>query len=126
MSNVLVIERSPEVRACLTEMLNQIPHVRVVAAVSDAPRALRALETARPDVAITSLKVTGGTGQDMIAAAKQISKNIFTIVFTASPDGSARRECWQLGADAFLRKPWGLVHLMQLVAKRARATSPAV
>ena len=88
----------------LTTLLAQVADVEVIGKATDVPAAVRGIQTLEPDAVITDLHMPGGTGIDVIGAAKRLRSTTRVIVLTNSSLPEYRAKCQEAGADRFFDK----------------------
>jgi DNA-binding NtrC family response regulator len=88
----------------------------------DAEQALRLLETMRPDVVFTDVRLPGMNGIDLLRKIREFDAAIPVIIMTAHGTIEGAVEAVKLGAFDYLKKPVDLEEL-RLLADRARETS---
>jgi len=103
-ARVLVVDDEQGMRDFLQIMLEKCGYEVVVAAgVGAAKERLR--ETLF-DVVITDLKMPGGSGLDVLAAAKEGDRSCVVFLMTAYGDTTSAVEAMKLGAYDYLTKPF--------------------
>jgi CheY-like chemotaxis protein len=101
---VLVVEDSPIVVARLVELLEGLPNLEVVGSAGDADDAIRRVSLSAPDVIVLDLHLAGGTGLEVLRAAKGGPRKIVVIVLTNFASALFRQACLEAGAEYFLDK----------------------
>lgn len=102
--NVFIVEDSAPVRARLVEQLYQLDGVNIVGqAVSPGEAVAGILET-QPDYVVLDFQLEGGTGVDVLRAARSQLPDTVFIVLTNHPQAQLQRICMAAGADAFFDK----------------------
>jgi len=69
----------------------------------------------RPDVVVTDLKMPGLSGRELVLALQEDDYTPFIVVASGSGDFEAREEFEQMRGCSFLRKPFRLRDLEQLL-----------
>ena len=88
----------------------------------DAEQALGMLETLRPDVVFSDLRLPGMNGIDLLRRIREYDAAIPVVIMTAYGTIEGAVEAVKLGAFDYLKKPVDLEEL-KLLADRARETS---
>ena len=88
----------------------------------DAERALDLLETLRPDVVFSDLRLPGMSGVDLLRRIREFDPSIAVVIMTAYGTIEGAVEAVKLGAFDYLKKPVDLEEL-KLLADRAREHS---
>jgi DNA-binding NtrC family response regulator len=122
MARLLVVEDRDSLRRMLERALAEAGHS--VRAVADAPPAARALAEESFDLVLTDLKLPGGSGLDVLAAARACRPPPPVVVMTAYGTVGAAVEAMKLGAADFLEKPVELDSLYRLVGELAGGAPP--
>jgi len=95
-----------------------------VTLASNGQQALQRLEQAAPDVLVTDFMMPGMNGADLVRAVRAMPAfgQLPVLMISAAPHGALR--AYNVGYDAFLRKPFGLDRFLEtvraLVAGRSR------
>ena len=88
----------------------------------DAERALDLLETLRPDVVFSDMRLPGMNGVDLLRRIREFDPSIAVVIMTAYGTIEGAVEAVKLGAFDYLKKPVDLEEL-KLLADRAREHS---
>ena len=88
----------------------------------DAEQALAMLETLRPDVVFSDLRLPGLSGVELLRRIREFDPSIAVIIMTAYGTIEGAVEAVKLGAFDYLKKPVDLEEL-KLLADRAREHS---
>jgi CheY-like chemotaxis protein len=120
-ARILVVEDHPTMRNALRLILEG-EGFRVDEA-ADGRRALESIRREPPDVVFLDLNIPGTSGTDVLAAIKgdPATADVGVIVITAEGE-EGRAPAMQLGADAYLTKPFSPNELLRMV-ERALAGS---
>ena len=113
MNPILVVEDEPDMGATYERLLRRAGH-RVVRAASRA-EGIRLLQSVRPCLVISDLRLPDGDGLDIIRAAHQLDRPPAVIAITAFSSREARQSALDAGASAFLAKPFGIAEFSSLV-----------
>jgi DNA-binding NtrC family response regulator len=79
--------------------------------------AVRALETARPDLLVADIRLGEYNGLHLILRSRASHPGMASIVISAHPDPTLQREAAEAGASAFLLKPLKLSEFLATVAR---------
>src|SRR3954454_22103681 len=88
----------------------------------DGERALALVQTLRPDVVVTDVRLPGMSGIDLLRRIREFDPAIPVIIMTAYGTIEGAVEAVKLGAFDYLKKPVDLEEL-KLLADRARETA---
>jgi len=91
-------------------------------AAHDAAGAMALVESLRPDVVFTDVRMPGESGLDLLRRVREFDSSIAVVVMTAFGTIEGAVEAVKLGAFDYLKKPIDLEEL-RLVADRAREAS---
>jgi EAL domain-containing protein (putative c-di-GMP-specific phosphodiesterase class I) len=114
---VLVADDEPAIVEMIRDILEEYGF-RVVTAANGS-EALRLVDEAAPDVVLLDMNMPVLDGEGFIAAVRERGLRIPIVIMTAG--SSAKRWAAQLGADAYLSKPFELASLVD-VANRFATT----
>jgi two-component system LytT family response regulator len=101
-TSALVVEDEPVARQQLCEWIDACPWIERIGAAANAPEAIAAVRELEPDVLFLDVEIPGGTGLDVLAAATNQPR----VVFTTAYDSYAVA-AFELEAVDYLVKPFG-------------------
>jgi DNA-binding NtrC family response regulator len=110
---ILVVDDERDLTATCERLLRRLGY-RVVTADSCAA-ALAALAEDRPALVISDVRLPDGSGLDVVSAARRQATPIPSIVVTGQPSERGRRAAADVGAAAYLAKPFSAAALTDLV-----------
>ena len=113
MNQILIVEDEPDMAATYERLLRRAGH-RVVTAASRA-EGMRLLESLRPRLVISDLRLPDGDGLDIIRAARMLDLPPAVIAITAFVSRDTRQAALDAGASAFLAKPFAITEFSSLV-----------
>jgi len=116
-STVLIVDDERTLARAIKAFLAESGYVAEVA--GDAEQALRLLETMRPDVVFSDVRLPGMNGIDLLRKIREFDAAIPVIIMTAHGTIEGAVEAVKLGAFDYLKKPVDLEEL-KLLADRAR------
>jgi DNA-binding NtrC family response regulator len=119
-STVLIVDDERTLARAIKAFLTESGYEAETA--GDAEQALRLLETIRPDVVFTDVRLPGMNGIDLLRKIREFDAAIPVIIMTAHGTIEGAVEAVKLGAFDYLKKPVDLEEL-RLLADRARETS---
>ena len=122
---ILVVEDDPAISKALMFRLSSSGFEVITA--FDAITGMAAATREIPDLAILDISMPGGNGLDLAERLQNLSKTAAMpfIVITASKKYSLRRRAIELGARAFLEKPYEPEKLMEAVSEALGLTIEA-
>ena len=101
---VLLVEDSPVIRGLITEIINDVPGVKVAESVQSEQDAIDAVRRLEVDVVILDLQLRKGTGFGVLRAMRDMPKRPIVVVLTNFALRSYREAALALGARDFLDK----------------------
>ena len=118
MTRVLVVDDAADLRLLIRGVLSQ-SGMEVTEAASGA-EALRCLADDGPDVVILDVQMPDMDGWETLRAIRRIDSGVAVILCTvkASPADAVRG--WNLGCDAYVRKPFDIHELTATTTTLAR------
>jgi DNA-binding NtrC family response regulator len=119
-STVLIVDDERTLARAIKAFLTESGYEAEVA--GDAEQALRLLETMRPDVVFSDVRLPGMNGIDLLRKIREFDAAIPVIIMTAHGTIEGAVEAVKLGAFDYLKKPVDLEEL-KLLADRARENS---
>ena len=114
-ASVLIADDDPNISRALGFLMRQEGHdVRVVA---DGEQALAAVRSDPPDVILLDVMMPKGNGYDVCRAlrANRSYGNIRIIMLTAKGGEADQRVGMELGADAYITKPFAIIDVVSCV-----------
>jgi DNA-binding NtrC family response regulator len=112
---ILLVEDKDSLRTMLRHALEAQDHTVVEA--RDQPEAVAALQTARPGVVLSDLRLPNGDGFGVLRAAKELDPELPVIVMTAFGSIQDAVAAMKEGALDFLAKPVDPEHLLLMVER---------
>jgi len=103
-ARVLVVDDHPVVRRGLAELINDEPDMEVCGEASDAPDALRQVETKHPDVVVVDISLQSGNGIELIQQIKDRDESIKTLVSSMHDESLFAERALRAGAMGYLNK----------------------
>jgi two-component system, NtrC family, response regulator AtoC len=119
-STVLIVDDERTLARAIKAFLTESGYEAEVA--GDAEQALRLLETMRPDVVFSDVRLPGMNGIDLLRKIREFDAAIPVVIMTAHGTIEGAVEAVKLGAFDYLKKPVDLEEL-KLLADRAREHS---
>jgi len=122
---ILIADDSPVVRDRLGQMVAQIASGPIVHLARDVSGSLAALKDEVLDLLILDIHMPGGSGIDVLRAAKQNQPAPIVIMLTNYPYPQYQETCLALGADHFFSKTTNSNELMELIEGLAKSKNAA-
>jgi DNA-binding NarL/FixJ family response regulator len=101
---VLLVEDSPVICGLITEIINEVPGVKVAESVESERAAIDAVGRLGVDVVILDLQLRKGTGFGVLRALRDMPQKPVVVVLTNFALRSYREAALALGARDFLDK----------------------
>ncbi|MEO7985360.1 MAG: sigma-54 dependent transcriptional regulator [Gemmatimonadales bacterium] len=119
-STVLIVDDERTLARAIKAFLTEAGYEAEVA--GDAEQALAMLETLRPDVVFSDIRLPAMNGIELLRRIREFDPAISVVIMTAHGTIEGAVEAVKLGAFDYLKKPVDLEEL-KLLADRARETS---
>lgn len=116
---VLIADDSPVMRDRLSQMVAQIAAVGEVHIARDVSGTLELVRAEALDLVILDIQMPGGSGLDVLRAAKEKSPSTIVIMLTNFPYPQYKQRCMELGADYFISKSTNSNELSRLIDRLA-------
>lgn len=104
MLKIFLVDDSPLVRQRIAALVGAIQAVEIVGEAEEASDALSGIAATNADVVVVDLRLTGGSGMDVLAGLAQSSRPVITIVLTNYSSAAIREACLSAGANYFFDK----------------------
>jgi DNA-binding NtrC family response regulator len=118
---VLVVDDDPKIVHVLVHAL-RAQRYDVLGALT-ARDGLRLISTCRPDLVLLDLTLPGMSGIELLRSIRSIDPNMRVIVVTGNTVPGVAREALELGAYAYVDKPFDIDYLMRVVSVALQAPS---
>jgi DNA-binding NarL/FixJ family response regulator len=122
---VYLVEDSPALAERLRTLLEELGGVRVVGQAAGARDAIRGIGELTPDVIVLDLRLSDGSGFDVLKAVKRQGGGARVIVLTNHDSPSYRKRAVQAGADVFLDKSTEFHQLAEAILSSRGPEGPA-
>jgi len=120
-AKILVLDDEAYVRQLLAEILTREGHVVYL---SDGRNAKAMLNSETFNLIITDLRMPGMCGIDVLALARQTSPSTKLMVITGYPSKATLDEGLEMGAEAYITKPFHVAEL-RLAVRRVLKSKPS-
>ena len=107
-------------RERLAAILSDVDGLELVGQAADVPEAIEAIERTKPDTVILDIHMPGGSGLDVLQAAKSFTPAPLIMMLSVGPASEYKEKCLNMGADYFFEKSSDLrkmAHLLKELAK---------
>ncbi len=112
---ILVVDDDDGVRESLEDALEASGYP--VRAEASGHAAIAAIREERPAVVVTDIHMPGGDGFDVLEHARSLSMGPAVVVLSAGNDPDDRRRAEELGAVAYIPKPFEVARLLAIVRR---------
>jgi DNA-binding NtrC family response regulator len=116
-ARVLIVDDEPDVVANWARLLGREGHLCITA--TDGERALALLDSERPDIVLTDLKMPGIDGMQVLTRALEADPDVVVIVITGHGTVESAVEAMRAGAFDYLLKPLPSNDVLRLAVERA-------
>ena len=117
MTNVWIIDDEESIRTICTSALEDLFKIE---AFSSASQALLALNSSKPDLIITDIKMPGMSGLEFLDKVSEKYPNLPTIIITAHANMDNALSAYKGGAFEYLTKPFDINEIRKLVIKATK------
>jgi PAS domain S-box-containing protein len=118
---ILVVEDDAALRETISEGFKE--YGCLVSEASDGKEARRVFDEVRPEIVILDYHLPDDDGSKLIDAFKQPQSQVAILAITGDPDPDLAVQVTQMGADAFVHKPFKIQYLFDLCEKIRREWS---
>ena len=120
---VLVVERSHDDRRAIVDALVPMSEIAVQGAVADLQSAIKAILDEAPEIVVTGIELSDGSGLDLIESARQAPKPPKIVVVADTPTRDEWCRHLAAGADRFVALDTEFSELRDVITGLAR-TAP--
>lgn len=119
MSKVLVIDDQPGIRRLLVEVLAEEGYTVITA--SNGYEGVQQVKDEHPNLILMDMKMPGMDGIETLRELKRIGEADKVIMMTAYGELELVTQAQQLGAYAYITKPFDIIKLCQMVSDQLAA-----
>ncbi len=101
---VLIADDSEVIRTAIIKSLQKLKNIDTMYEAKEVPQAIEILNKYKPDIALIDIKMPGGSGFDVLKAAKQKDMNCLAIMLTNYTFKHYENKSMANGADYFFDK----------------------
>jgi DNA-binding NarL/FixJ family response regulator len=101
---VFLVDDHPLVREWLTNLIHQQPDLEVCGEAEDAPRALQAIGSLQPDVAIVDITLASGSGLELVKDIKHSVPSVAVVVLSMHEEALYAERALRAGARGYVTK----------------------
>ena len=122
MTNIWIIDDEESIRTICTSALEDLFNVE---SFSSASEALLALNSNKPDLIITDIKMPGMSGLEFLNKVSEKFPDLPTIIITAHANIDNALSAYKGGAFEYLTKPFDIHEIRKLAIKATKTSKPA-
>ena len=122
MTNIWIIDDEESIRTICTSALEDLFNVE---SFSSASEALLALNSNKPDLIITDIKMPGMSGLEFLNKVSEKFPDLPTIIITAHANIDNALSAYKGGAFEYLTKPFDIDEIRKLAIKATKSSKPA-
>ena len=112
MIKFLVVDDEKGISEQLKEFLEDRKYTAFAAL--DAVKALEIMKKENPNIVILDIRLEGSSGIDLLREIKKINPKARVIMLTGYPDDKTRSMSKELGASAYLTKPYNFEEIVKV------------
>lgn len=112
---VFLVDDSGIVRDRLFRMLSEVKGIEVVGQAEDAREASDSIRKLKPDAVILDIRLSGGSGIDVLRVIKKEQPALIAIMLTFYPYLQYRKSCMGAGANYFFDKSTGFEKIPEVL-----------
>lgn len=101
---IFLVDDHPLVREWLTNLIQQQPDLAVCGETENAPAALSAIATAKPDLVIADINLKNSSGLELIKNLKESHPNIPVLVLSMHDESLYAERAFRAGASGYVNK----------------------
>jgi DNA-binding NarL/FixJ family response regulator len=101
---LFIADTNDRVRQSLASIAASVVGVSIAGEAGDVEHAIGGIKRAKPDSVIIALPMSGGSGLDVLSAAKSANPDSVAIMLTQGPCSECELKCFAMGADYFFEK----------------------
>ena len=101
---LFIAESNDRVRQRLASIAASVEGITVVGEAGDVEDAVGGINRAKPDSVIVAIPISGGSGLEVLSAAKSSNPASTAIMLTLGPCIECEHRCFSMGADYFFEK----------------------
>jgi DNA-binding NarL/FixJ family response regulator len=101
---LFIAETNDRVRQRLASIAASVEGITVVGEAGDVGDAVGGINRAKPDSVIVAIPMSGGSGLEVLSAAKTSNPASIAIMLSLGPCSECEHKCFSMGADYFFEK----------------------
>jgi DNA-binding NarL/FixJ family response regulator len=101
---LFIAETNDRIRQRLASIAASVEGITVVGEAGDVKDAVGGINRAKPDSVIVAIPMSGGSGLEVLSAAKSSNPASTAIMLSSGPCSECEHKCFAMGADYFFEK----------------------
>lgn len=101
---IFLVDDHPLVREWLTHLIQQQPDLIVCGETENAPAALSAVETVKPDLVIADINLVNSSGLELVKALQQSCPQVPVLVLSMHDESLYAERAFRAGARGYVNK----------------------
>lgn len=122
--DLFIVEDSVPIRDRLVRSIEDLPDLTIVGTAGDVAPAIEGLKAKRPDALILDLQLPGGSGLEVLRAARAALPALHVLVLTNFAAEPYRRAAMDAGAEEFLDKTTDFPKVRDILARWSGQSRP--
>ena len=117
---VLIVDDHPLLRKGVGQLIDQEKDLAVVGEAEDAPKAITAIETTKPDVALIDITLNGTSGIELVKNIKARFPKLKMLVLSMHDESVYAHRALRAGASGYIMKQEGAEKVLTALRKVLR------
>ena len=101
---VFIVDDHPIIRMMLEHIINLEPDFRVCGDAGDIPRAVKAIENSKPDIAIVDISLGHSSGINLLKTLSRYYPDVSTLTYSMHDEFVYAERCLKAGAKGYIMK----------------------
>ena len=116
-TSILIVDDHPIVRQGLTELINHEDDLTVCGQAENAPQAIQAIKTLKPDLIILDISLKGTNGLELIKDIKLQHPDLFVLVLSMHDESLYAERALRAGAKGYIMKAEAIENVVIAIRK---------
>lgn len=117
---LFIADDNEKFRQRLATILSGIAGIEVVGQAGHVQEAITAISRMKPDMIILDIHMPGGSGLDVLQAARSVKPGPVVMMLTVGPSSEYREKSLAMGANYFFEKSSDMKKMMATLTQLAR------
>jgi len=119
-TRVLIVDDHPLLRKGVSQLIDQQKDLTVVGEAEDAHKAITAIETTKPDVALIDITLNGSSGIELVKDVKARFPKLKMLVLSMHDESVYAHRALRAGASGYIMKQEGVEKVLTAIRKVLR------